>query len=181
MHREIGKRNGYNSFAKIFSYTAPSGSLQAIVYRDHDPMIFISYAKEDHGYASGLYIALAERGLDPWMDKPPPPYHNNGLRIGQRWRSVLEAKIQQASHIILILSPASIRKRGFVQTEFRMALGLMSQMPDDQVFVLPVLAQDCDVPSLRVGEIDLRDIQWEVVKEANLAEFAMSVASGMGK
>src|SRR5262245_37616955 len=100
-------------------------------------MIFISYAKEDYAFACDLYLALRAAGLEPWMDKPPAPFHGEGIQIGQRWESVLNAKIRAADHVLLILSPRSVRKRGYVQTEFRMALRLMNEMPDDQVFVLP--------------------------------------------
>jgi hypothetical protein len=134
-------------------------------------MIFISYAKEDHPFACGLYLALAAAGLDPWMDKPPPPYAGNGLQIGQRWETVLNAKIRDADYVVLILSPRSVRKRGYVQVEFRTALQLMNEMPDDQVFVLPIVSDSCDVPSLQVGQINLRNLHWEEVKQADISAF----------
>jgi hypothetical protein len=139
-------------------------------------MIFISYAKEDHAYACTLYLALKNAGLDPWMDKPPPPYEGEGLQVGQRWRTVLDAKLREADYIALLLSPRSVRKRGYVQTEFRTALSLMNEMPDDQVFVIPIVSETCDVPSLRVGQIDLRDLQWEEVKSAEIPDFAHRLA-----
>jgi hypothetical protein len=52
----------------------------------------------------------------------------------------------------------------------------MNDLPDDQVFVLPVLAEKCDVPSLRAGEIDLLDLQWEEVGEQELPAFATQIA-----
>ena len=140
-------------------------------------MIFISYAKEDHSYASELYRALKGEGLDPWMDKPPPPYEGDGLKVGQKWRTILNAKLRAASHIILLLTPRSVKKRGFVQTEFRTALSLMNEIPDDQVFVVPILSESCEVPSLRVDQIDLRDIQWEEVKLAQLPDFVKRLAT----
>jgi TIR domain len=135
-------------------------------------MIFISYAMEDHAFACELYGALAAAGLDPWMDKPPPPYQGNGLQIGQRWETVLNAKIRAADYVVLLLSPRSVRKRGYVQVEFRTALQLMNEMPDDQVFVLPIVSENCELPSLRVGQINLRDLQWEEVKPADIPAFA---------
>ncbi|WP_092021718.1 toll/interleukin-1 receptor domain-containing protein [Bradyrhizobium sp. OK095] len=139
-------------------------------------MIFISYAKEDHAFACELYLGLFSVGLDPWMDKPPPPHQINGLQVGQRWEAVLNAKIRAADHVLLLLSPRSVRKRGYVQTEFRMALRLMNEMPDDQVFVLPVVSEKCDVPSLRVGQIDLLDLQWEEVRQADIPTFVSRLA-----
>jgi hypothetical protein len=117
-------------------------------------MIFISYAREDHAYACELYIAFEAAGLDPWMDKPPPPHEGKGLQVGQRWASVLNERIRTADYVVLLLSPRSVRKRGYVQ-----------------VFVIPIVSEDCDVPSLRVGQIDLRDLQWKEVKSAEIPAF----------
>lgn len=139
-------------------------------------MIFISYAKEDHAFACELYIALFNAGLNPWMDKPPPPHQANGLQVGQRWEATLNARIRAADYVVLLLSPRSVRKRGYVQTEFRTALRLMNEMPDDQVFVLPVVSERCDIPSLRVGQIDLLDLQWEEVKQADIPAFVSRLA-----
>jgi hypothetical protein len=142
-------------------------------------MIFISYAKEDHAYACELYLALAAESLNPWMDKPPPPYEGSGLQVGQRWQAVLDAKLRVADYVVLLLSPRSVRKRGYVQVEFRTALRLMNEMPDDQVFVLPIVSESCDVPSLRVGQIDLRDLQWEEVKSAEISAFVGRLATAI--
>ena len=58
---------------------------------------------------------------------------------------------------------------------------LMNEMPDDQVFVLPILSEKCDVPSLRVGQIDLLELQWEEVKQADIPAFVdRLVASKVG-
>jgi hypothetical protein len=142
-------------------------------------MIFISYAKEDHAYACALYQALEAAALDPWMDKPPPPYEGRGLQIGQRWASVLNQKIRAADYVTLLLSPRSVRKRGYVQVEFRTALQLMNEMPDNEVFVLPIISEKCEVPSLRVGQIDLQDLQWEEVKSAEIATFVDRLADNI--
>jgi hypothetical protein len=142
-------------------------------------VIFISYAKEDHAYACELYMTLKKAGLDPWMDKPPPPHEGEGLQVGQKWQTVLNAKLRAASQVALLLSPRSVRKRGYVQVEFRTALSLMNEMPDDQVFVLPIVSESCDVPSLKVGQIDLRDLQWEEVKSSQIPDFVARLAKNI--
>jgi TIR domain len=134
-------------------------------------VIFISYASEDHPYTCAIYSALRKAGLSPWMDKPPKPFEADGIQVGQRWQNVLNVKLNEADLVVLILSPRSVRKRGYVQVEFRTALSLMNQMPDDQVFVLPIVSENCDIPSLRVGQIGLRDLQWEEVKIADIDAF----------
>lgn len=124
---------------------------------------FISYASEDIDYAHALFNAIKQAECDVWMDKPPEPYQFDGLCAGQNWANVIEERIVNACRIWLVLSPVSVAKTGFVQREFRLALDQMNDMPDDQVFVTPVLTEECEVPNLRVGHIQLSDIHWEIV------------------
>lgn len=139
-------------------------------------MIFISYAKEDQAFAQDIYLALRRNGLAPWMDKPPAPFASEGLKIGEKWASVLQEKIAQAHYIILVLSPRSVSKRGYVQVEFRAALDRMNYLPDNEVLVLPILMEGCVVPSLTVGRINLSDLQWEVVGQNQIQAFVLDLA-----
>lgn len=144
-------------------------------------MIFISYAKEDTAYAEKLYLALFDSKLEPWMDKPPAPHQGKGLRIGDRWRAVLEHQIKRANHIILVLSPRSVSKRGFVQREFRLALDLMNELPPDGRLVYPVVAEECTVPAIVAGSVGLHDIQWQHVPEPQLGTFAAELSEMIGQ
>jgi hypothetical protein len=139
-------------------------------------MIFISYAKEDQSYAHAAFEALKKAGLDPWMDKPPAPFKHEGLQIGQKWEQVLQARLAEADYIILVLSPHSIAKRGYVQVEFRTALHRMNFLAENEVLVLPILVEMCDVPSMTVKNINLQDIQWDVVPRDALTDFASGLA-----
>lgn len=142
-------------------------------------MIFISYAREDYLYACELYSGFRNAGLNPWMDKPPDPFTGLGLQVGQKWQAVINTKLREADFVVLLLSPRSVRKRGYVQIEFRTALSLMNEMPDDQVFVLPIVSELCDIPSLRVGQIDLQDLHWEEVKLSEISSFIKRIASSL--
>ncbi|ANG98671.1 TIR domain-containing protein [Brucella pseudogrignonensis] len=139
-------------------------------------MIFISYAKEDAAYAHKVFLALHAQELSPWMDKPPSPHTKEGLQVGQKWEVVLQEKLKIADYIILILSPRSVAKRGYVQVEFRTALDRMNYLPDDDVLVLPILIEPCDVPSLSVGNINLRDLHWDIIPHEHIDEFAIGLA-----
>ena len=139
-------------------------------------MIFISYAHEDVAYAHALYLELKNAKLDPWMDKPPQPFQWEGLLVGQRWETVLLSKLRLATQIALLLSERSVRKRGYVQKEFLTALDLMSFLPNDQVLVLPIRIDACQVPDLKVGTINLADIQWQDVGQEQIADFVSGLA-----
>ena len=46
---------------------------------DPQPIVFLSYAKEDRRRVLNVYRALREAGLRPWMDAPPKPWHREGI------------------------------------------------------------------------------------------------------
>ena len=48
--------------------------------------------------------------------------------------------------MLVFLSDVSVRKRGFVQKEFRLAEEAHGRMPEDAIFLIPVQLSDCDVP-----------------------------------
>lgn len=139
-------------------------------------MIFISYASDDTAFAHELYSHLKAVDLEPWMDKPPPPDQYRGIPIGRRWEAVLSERIRAADQIILVLSTISVAKRGYVSKEFRMALELMNYLPDDGTLIYPIRIDNCQVPSMRVGEIDLRDLQWWDVSFDGASEFTAALS-----
>lgn len=109
------------------------------------------------------------------MDKPPPPDHYNGIPLGSRWEHVLEEKIRNADQIVLTLSNSSVAKRGYVTKEFRLALELMNSVPQDSALVYPIRIDNCEVPPLRVDQIDLRDLQWWDVPLQQRDEFVSAL------
>lgn len=143
--------------------------------------IFISYAKEDIVQAQALYLALEARGLEPWMDKPPPPNVAKGLVPGENWRARLEAEIRGASRAILLLSETSVAKVGYVQREFRLALDVMNMMPANARFAVPLMIDDCAPPELVVDRISLSDLQWTTLSEVGMDSFIDMVESDLAR
>lgn len=133
--------------------------------------IFVSYAKEDIDQARVIYSALDDKGLEPWMDKPPPPHAAKGLLPGENWRNRLEQEIRGARRVILLLSEASVAKVGYVQREFRLALDVMNGMPANARFVVPLMINECNPPDLVVGTISLGDLQWTNLSDYGLDTF----------
>lgn len=133
--------------------------------------IFISYASEDRAFAHELFLGLKARGFDPWMDKPPAPHQLEGLLPGEDWRARITAEVQAADKMILILSPISVEKVGYVQREFRLALDIMNELPPGERFAIPILKEPCDVPNLVVGSVSLGDLQWTEIYDVGLDHF----------
>lgn len=124
------------------------------------PSLFLCYAREDKAAVEAIYIQLKQAGLAPWMDKPPAPYSMDGLRPGERWDKRIRTAIRNADYLIAFLSPVSVSKGGYVQREYRLALDRMNELPEDSVFLIPVLLAQCEPPAITVGQVSFRDVQW---------------------
>lgn len=102
--------------------------------------VFISYARSDYDKALELYNYLSDQGLMPWMDK-------KDLLPGQEWKREIERAIRESDVFVACMSNLSVNKKGFVQAELRKALSFAEEMPEGEIYIIPVRFDDCDVPS----------------------------------
>jgi hypothetical protein len=101
--------------------------------------VFISYAREDRAKARKLYSALAAAGFTPWLD-------DEDILPGQDWEHAINRAMRESDFVILCLSHTSVAKQGYVQTEMQTALKLLSQYPQDTVYLIPARLDDCPMP-----------------------------------
>lgn len=101
--------------------------------------IFLSYASEDRAFVREVYDRLRSGGLYPWMDK-------KDLLPGQNWDSEIQKAMQKAHFIVVFFSKHSVRKKGYVQRELKAAIDLLKEVPEDQIFVVPVRIDECEIP-----------------------------------
>jgi hypothetical protein len=94
---------------------------------------------EDLAPAERLCDALAAAGFDPWLDR-------RKLMPGQDWPRAIERALGVSDFIVPCFSRRSLLKRGQFQRELRLALDYAAQMPLDDVLVMPVRFEECDVP-----------------------------------
>ncbi len=97
--------------------------------------VFISYAREDRDAALRLRHELIALGVRPWLDIVD-------LIAGEDWQLAIDTALRDSSHVIVLVSKASIGKRGFVQKEVRVALDLLAEFPPGKIFVIPVRLDD---------------------------------------
>jgi TIR domain/Protein of unknown function (DUF3298) len=114
--------------------------------------IFISYAKEDITFAEKLYSFLKENDFHPWLDK-------KDLLPGQDWNFTIKKTLREADYIIVLLSSNSVQKRGYVQREFKLALDYYEEKLDDDIYLIPLKINNCEIPS------KLNKFQWTDYKE----------------
>ena len=129
--------------------------------------VFISYAHEDFDKASELYQYLRSVGCSPWMDKAD-------LLGGQDWRFEIERAIRECDFFLLLMSTRSVTKRGFVQKEMRIALEILDEMPESQIYLIPAALEPVEVPP----SISRR--HWiDLASDEGLVRLCMSIYSGM--
>lgn len=54
--------------------------------------------------------------------------------------------MREANYIILLLSHTSVQKRGYVQREFKLALEYYEEKLEDDIYLIPLKIDDCEVP-----------------------------------
>jgi tetratricopeptide (TPR) repeat protein len=102
--------------------------------------IFLSYAREDEQQVLNLYSAIQDAGFEPWMDQ-------ENILPGQDFELEIRQAIQTASLFIACLSEASVKKRGMVQKEYKLALDVLREFPEHAVYFIPIRFDNCSVPS----------------------------------
>ncbi len=118
--------------------------------------IFISYATEDSEAAEKLYDRLSSEGFDPRMDR-------RDLLPDQNWRNEIPRVIRNSEHVVFLLSPRSLTKRGFVQKELKLALEILDEFPPGEIFLVPVKLEPCKPEDSRLADIHWVELfpSWE--------------------
>ncbi len=117
--------------------------------------VFISHAKEDYEIAEQLYHHLMENGYSPWLDKKK-------IKVGEDWDYAINKALKESTFVILLLSSVSVKKRGYVQKEFNLAIKYSKNMLIDDIYIIPILLDNCEVPD------HLRKFQWIELNNKNL-------------
>ena len=101
--------------------------------------VFLAYADEDRAQVKKLYTELQKAGFEPWMDQEK-------LVPGQNWPRAIERGIELSDFFLGCFSRRSAVKRGHFQCELRYALDLAARIPLEDIFLVPLRLDDCEVP-----------------------------------
>jgi TIR domain len=114
--------------------------------------VFISYAREDSGAALRLYEDLKPRtDLRLWLDK-------KDLLPGQTWNLEIRKAIKNSRFFIALFSSTSVNKRGYVQKEFKLALDVLDEFPEGEIFAIPARLDNCEIPYEKFRSIERVDL-----------------------
>ncbi len=144
---------------------------------DHTlPKVFITYVHENGADAEKIFLQLARAGFDPWLDR-------RKLMPGQNWPRAVEDAISVADFVIACFSSLSVNKKGGFQAEVRYALDCAKAIPLDEVFLIPVRLDECQVPVRIQKEVQYVDLfpDWEAGMRNVMAILGKEVHRRWGK
>jgi hypothetical protein len=98
--------------------------------------IFISYSHADKAFVDKLAMRLVKNNAHVWLDRWE-------LNVGDSMLNHVQSAIQESSALLIVLSKASIASE-WCKKELN--AGLMRELDEKKVLVLPVLAEDCEIP-----------------------------------
>lgn len=98
--------------------------------------VFISYSHADADKVNHLAAHLVKRNASVWIDKWE-------LNVGDSLIQRIQEAITSANALLVILSEASVASEWCKK---ELAGGLMRELDEKKVLVLPVLLEDCEIP-----------------------------------
>ena len=104
------------------------------------PKLFLSYAREDRRRVEDLYDSLRAEGFSPWID-------TRDIQAGSKWSTVIGNAIRNADYVLAFISKNSVSKRGFVQRELQIALSILTEFPEDTIFLIPIRLDETPIPA----------------------------------
>jgi hypothetical protein len=98
--------------------------------------VFISYAHSDKDFVDSLAEQLVLRNAHVWVDRWE-------LNVGDSILNNVQNAIQDASALIVVLSKASVQSEWCKK---ELSAGLMRELDERRVVVLPAILEDCEIP-----------------------------------
>ncbi len=117
--------------------------------------LFISYSSKDAKFVGKLAKDLVSRGLKVWWDKWM-------MKVGDSLHKKIQEAITSSAWLGVVLSPNSVSSP-WVEKELNSAL--MKELEQKEVFVLPILYENCPIPLM--------------LKDKVYADFRSSYAQGL--
>jgi len=112
--------------------------------------IFLIHAHKDREVVHKCYQRLIKDGLNVWLDA-------ERLEPGQNWQNEIRNALLQCDVVIVCLTRNFDKQHGYRHEELKLALEKAKFIPADQVSIIPVRLEECDLPeSLRhLHRVDL--------------------------
>ncbi len=101
--------------------------------------LFLIHAHSDREAVHKLYTRLVKDGIHVWLDI-------ENLLPGQNWQREIRKIILKSDIVIVCLSSGFNEKKGYRHKELKLALERAKLIVDDDIFIIPVRLEKCDMP-----------------------------------
>lgn len=105
--------------------------------------IFISYSHHDKEFVDRLAAQLVRRNVNIWLDRWE-------LSVGDSLIDKIQDAVDGASALLVILSKASVASEWCKK---ELSAGLLRELEERRIVVMPVMLEDCDVPVFARGKL----------------------------
>lgn len=113
--------------------------------------VFISYARENIDEAKKIYAALKKSGINCWFD-------DQDIDPGVYWKSSIETAINECPFFLCVLSKKAQENRGYRHNEIKIALEVVKELPQEQVYIIPVRLEECKIRYKEFEDIHIVDL-----------------------
>lgn len=116
----------------------------------HQANVFLIHAHSDRETVHKLYTRLIRDGIQAWLDV-------ERLQPGQDWQHEIRNAILKSDVIVVCLSRRFEKQQGYRHEELKLALEKANFLPDNEIFIIPVRLEECDIPESlrRLHRVDL--------------------------
>ena len=102
--------------------------------------VFLCHSSSDKAPVRALYRQLQQEGdIEPWLNE-------ENLLPGQNWDYEIRKAVRESNVVLACLSSASVTRRGYVQTEIKLALDVADEQPEGTIYLIPTRLEPCNVP-----------------------------------
>lgn len=102
--------------------------------------VFLCHSSGDKPAVRKLYRRLRDDNIQSWLDE-------EDLLPGQDWAVEIPKAVRAADIVLVCLSQGSTTKTGYVQKEIKHALDVADEQPEENIFIIPVKLEECEVPN----------------------------------
>ncbi len=101
--------------------------------------VFLIHAHCDMEVVHKLYTRIMNDGINAWLD-------TKKLQPGQDWQYEIRNALLRCDMVIVCLSQGFNKQQGYRHEELKLALEKANFLPDDEIFIIPVRLEKCDMP-----------------------------------
>lgn len=102
--------------------------------------VFLIYAHSNQGVVHKLYTRLVKDGMEVWVDKEK-------LQPGQNWEYEIHKAILKSDVVIVCLSQAFNKQKGYRHKELKIALKKATLLDEGEIYIIPARLEKCKLPA----------------------------------